>query len=355
MDVENQPVPIRGVSEPNALLALEIADRMLAEIASVDDAKKIIDLAELARVYAKQAKLGTSAVNHATVIKVRAERELAAIVNEGQAKGEIASPSSFHGNAHAEATGREPSTLAELGIESGRLAEARVLREQFTDDELAVRQAAANAEDNVLSRGALLREARARRAEIQKGSEIQKKRVGMLYPVYEALEVLSGMAGASHERPTSLRSVTPMPAAEWHDRVPSYSRHHLDDVEMAYRWLGQLRAVMESEKSPASRADVVKVGRKPNPGWESIMTLAALGGGGGVYQSVAETLFEDFKPRTPAEFAEQIRSIPSEVIAEAVAISMGWLTDVVRELGYTLERDEAPVPASEPTVAKGVA
>jgi len=39
-------------------------------------------------VWAQQARLGTSAVNHATVIKMRAERRLADAVDKGQKAGQ---------------------------------------------------------------------------------------------------------------------------------------------------------------------------------------------------------------------------------------------------------------------------
>ncbi len=66
------------------------AERMLAGIATAKDAVDVIAFAEAARVWAQQAKLGTSAVNHATVIKLRAERRMADAVDEGQAAGQIA-------------------------------------------------------------------------------------------------------------------------------------------------------------------------------------------------------------------------------------------------------------------------
>jgi len=57
----------------NALAKLDTATRMLAEVRTVDEAKDIIDLAEAARVYAKQVGLGLEAQNHAAEIKVRAQ------------------------------------------------------------------------------------------------------------------------------------------------------------------------------------------------------------------------------------------------------------------------------------------
>jgi hypothetical protein len=65
-----------------SLQKLDNATRMLAEIKSVDDAMHLIDLAEAARVYAKQVKLGLEAQNHATEIKLRAQRRAGEILLE---------------------------------------------------------------------------------------------------------------------------------------------------------------------------------------------------------------------------------------------------------------------------------
>jgi hypothetical protein len=64
-------VPAAGFA---ALARLDHATRVLAELREVDEVKAIIDLAEAARVYAETAWLGTVAINHATEIKLRAER-----------------------------------------------------------------------------------------------------------------------------------------------------------------------------------------------------------------------------------------------------------------------------------------
>ena len=52
---------------------LDQATKMLTEVHSIDDAKELIDLAEAARVYAKQVDLGLEAQNHAAEIKIRAQ------------------------------------------------------------------------------------------------------------------------------------------------------------------------------------------------------------------------------------------------------------------------------------------
>src|SRR5207244_6259503 len=58
------------------LARLETARRLLAEVRSVDDVKAIHDLAEAARIYARQARLGLEAQNDSAEIKLRAERKL---------------------------------------------------------------------------------------------------------------------------------------------------------------------------------------------------------------------------------------------------------------------------------------
>ena len=67
-------------------MRLETARRLLAEVRSVDDARAIRDVAEAARIYARQARLGLEAQNDAAEIKLRAERKLgellAALQNE---------------------------------------------------------------------------------------------------------------------------------------------------------------------------------------------------------------------------------------------------------------------------------
>lgn len=57
-----------------ALAKLDKATQMLAEVKTIDEAKKIVNLAEAARVYAREAELGLEAQNHAAEIKLRAQR-----------------------------------------------------------------------------------------------------------------------------------------------------------------------------------------------------------------------------------------------------------------------------------------
>jgi hypothetical protein len=59
-----------------AFATLELARRFLAEVRSVDEVKAIHDLAEAARVYARQASLGLEVQDNSAAIKLRAERRL---------------------------------------------------------------------------------------------------------------------------------------------------------------------------------------------------------------------------------------------------------------------------------------
>jgi hypothetical protein len=78
--------------DANGLERLSAAERMLAEVVSAQDAIQIRDMAEAARVWAQRSRLGTSSINHATAIKLKAEMRIADLVDEGQAAGQIAAP-----------------------------------------------------------------------------------------------------------------------------------------------------------------------------------------------------------------------------------------------------------------------
>ncbi len=59
---------------------------MLAEIRTVGDAKRVVDMAEAARVYARKAQLGLAAQNHAGEIKLRAERKAGELLGRMELK-----------------------------------------------------------------------------------------------------------------------------------------------------------------------------------------------------------------------------------------------------------------------------
>lgn len=136
------------------------AERMLAEVATVQDALNVVDFAEAARVYAERAKLGTRAQNHATTVKVRAERRLADIVDEGQTAGAIATAKTM--TRPSPEGGEGPVKLADIGVKTQRLTEARLLRDAYTDELVLELAQLADDDDRELSRKALLKQARAR-------------------------------------------------------------------------------------------------------------------------------------------------------------------------------------------------
>jgi site-specific DNA-methyltransferase (adenine-specific) len=133
------------------------AERLLAEVERVDEARDLVDFAEAARVYARQMRLGLSAVNLATSVKLRAEMRLAEIIDAGQSAGTIATD----GKPLA---ARAVSTLTELGVNRGRLAEARLLRHAFTPEDVVRAAADATERGRELPRRKMLGEAYKRRA-----------------------------------------------------------------------------------------------------------------------------------------------------------------------------------------------
>ena len=70
------------MEEHQSIVKLDQATQMLAEISTVDDAKDLVDLAEAARVYAKQVDLGLEAQNHAAEIKLRAQRKAGELLDD---------------------------------------------------------------------------------------------------------------------------------------------------------------------------------------------------------------------------------------------------------------------------------
>ncbi len=173
-------------------MKLEQAERMLAEITTVEDAANLVDFAEAARVYAKQAKLGTGAINSATAIKLKAERRLAITVDEGQANGQI--------EAHGGQMPREvrtanipslpietvelpaPKTLAELGVNARKVNEARAIRDEYTDDDIDELVDTATAKDQTVARSEVVKSAKRKKKRAERDirdAELETKPVDL--------------------------------------------------------------------------------------------------------------------------------------------------------------------------------
>ena len=114
----------------DAIVELKEAIRLLAEVKTIQGAQKVIGLAEAARVYAQQSKLGLEAQNYATEIKLRAERRAGDILAQAQMNEGGRPPETPSGGVR----GFHP-TLREVGIsykESSRWQlEARVPEKKF--------------------------------------------------------------------------------------------------------------------------------------------------------------------------------------------------------------------------------
>lgn len=105
------------------LAKLDKAALLLSEAKDLNEVKKIRDMAEAARTYAKAAKLGQQAINHATSIKFLAERKMGQMLKE--------TPRASGGQPYRKSTGaeREPvePTLSEIGLTKKESSRAQML------------------------------------------------------------------------------------------------------------------------------------------------------------------------------------------------------------------------------------
>jgi site-specific DNA-methyltransferase (adenine-specific) len=81
--VSDQALAVASPAE-SPLARLELACRLLAEARNFDEVKVAVDLAEAARVYARQAQLGLDAQNDAAEVRLRAERRAGELLAEMQ-------------------------------------------------------------------------------------------------------------------------------------------------------------------------------------------------------------------------------------------------------------------------------
>ena len=114
------------------MVLLTKAEIMLAQIDKADDALKLANMAEAARVWARKVGAGTTLVNHATQIKARALKRMAEVVTAGQKSGEIGKAGgdrqSIIGSSY------NALSLQDLGIKAWTLQEARKLAALSEDD-----------------------------------------------------------------------------------------------------------------------------------------------------------------------------------------------------------------------------
>jgi len=135
-----------------AVATLERANQMLAQVESVEDAIDLRDYAVLAAEFAKRAKLGRQAENHARAIVFKAERRIAEFVDAGQAQGTIASQERHPGSVPAGNTA--PATLPVLGLTAKQVHEARKVA-TVTDADIDAVAEEATREDKPLTRKAV--------------------------------------------------------------------------------------------------------------------------------------------------------------------------------------------------------
>jgi hypothetical protein len=131
----------------------------------IRDTLQFIDFAEAARVYAQQVERSVSAMNYATTLKLLAELKLADMVDAGQKAGQIAAPGGDRQTIARPPGNGSTESLKDIGVQSQRLTEARLIRDTYGEPD--IREAAATATENnrELSRTTLVREAKEKKRE----------------------------------------------------------------------------------------------------------------------------------------------------------------------------------------------
>jgi N6-adenosine-specific RNA methylase IME4 len=197
---------------------------MLGEVRTIDDAKNLIDLAEAARVYAKQVKLGLEAQNHAAEIKIRAQRRAGEILDVMD-KNEGGRPTE---NRSSAMTGFDPPTYNEIGIKKQDAhvwqTIAAIPEAEFEEKLSDTRQA-----DLELSTASLYQEARReqRRAEVITDLEnIENQRVKEINGVYDVIVIDPPWPMAKIEREVRPNQVE--------FEYPTMTEDELRDLEIPY-------------------------------------------------------------------------------------------------------------------------
>ena len=149
------------------MVLLTKAEIMLAQVDKADEALKLADMAEAARVWARKAGAGTNLVNHATMIKARALKRMADVVTAGQKSGEIA-------KAGGDKTSIVPSwnnaqNLVQLGITRRKLHEARKL-DKLSEADIKKVVAQADADDREVTYNELAALAKSANSELKQAA-----------------------------------------------------------------------------------------------------------------------------------------------------------------------------------------
>lgn len=197
------------------------ADRLLAQIETTHDALDLVDLAEAARVWAIEAKLGIETVNHATLVKVLAERRLAEIIDELQSRG-------YYRQQGTSLKGPDSGLLKDLGVTSQRLAEARklgALQELEIRDEVE----RLNTANRYASRAQLVKQGAARLT-----TEKRREASRNADPLPDGMTLVEGDAREILDDPASDRYVESDSVALVLTDPP-----YGDEAEPLYEWLGR--------------------------------------------------------------------------------------------------------------------
>lgn len=109
------------------LTKLSDATRMLAEIRSAWDAKRVMDMASAAKTYAQKAKLGREAVAHADSIRLQAETMLGEYIRDAPKRGPEHSTGGGSKGSRRKPLPDAPPTLADAGLTKRQSSEAQFL------------------------------------------------------------------------------------------------------------------------------------------------------------------------------------------------------------------------------------
>jgi phage N-6-adenine-methyltransferase len=105
------------MAEPADLVLVSGAARMLAEAQSVDEIRRVIDLAETARLYASKARLGLQAQNAAAAISIEAQARAAEALDAARRAGELRGEGGNQRPLSQPETVVQAPTLADIGID----------------------------------------------------------------------------------------------------------------------------------------------------------------------------------------------------------------------------------------------